>query len=409
VRERRAQRVALPTIRRPDPATEIFLWSRAAIWALAIFSWLMFEPNRHPRAGAWDAPWIHDIGKIVDVWARWDSVWLVRIAEHGYASAAQTAAFYPLYPGLVGALGRALGGHFVLAGVIVSLAAAWGSFKLLQELAERHLGADGARRSVLYLAVFPMSLFLQAVYSESLYLMLTLAAFVLVERGRFAWAGAAGGLALLTRPSAAALLPCLAIFAWRSRDRVRAFAGLALMPLLFVVYPIVLWIQVDDPFAFLHDELDPLWARHLSPFGPLGGIWDGLVAGYWGVVQLASGSNAHQYWTHAHDTTPLRMAALNLEQLAFLALFVWLTVVAWRRFGTPYGLFCALSLAIPLSVPSERWPLLSIPRFGLAVFPFFLALAWIGGRPRVHTAIVAVSSAMLGVAVAQWALWQWVS
>jgi hypothetical protein len=409
VKERRAQRLAVPAARGPGPATEIFLWSRLAIWAAALFSWLMFEPNRHPRAATWDAPWIHDIGKVVDIWARWDSVWFVRIAEHGYGAAEQTAAFYPLYPGAVAVLGRVLGGHFVLAGIVVSLAAAWGSFKLLHELAERHLGADGARRSVLYLAVFPMSLFLQAVYSESLYLLLTLAAFVLAERGRFAWTGVAGGLALLTRPSAAALLPCLAIFAWRSRDRLRAFAGLALMPLLFVVFPIVLWIDAGDPFAFLHAELDPLWTRHFSAFGPLGGTWDGLVAGYWGVVQLASGSNAHQYWVHADATTPLRMAALNLEQLLFLALFAGLTVVAWRRFGTPYGLFCALSLAVPLSVPSERWPLLSIPRFGLAVFPFFLALAWLGGRPRVHTAIVVVSSTMLGVATAQWALWQWVS
>jgi hypothetical protein len=68
-----------------------------------------------------------------------------------------------------------------------------------------------------------------------------------------------------------------------------------------------------------------------------------------------------------------------------------------------------LSLAIPLSYPSERWPLLSLPRFGLVVFPLFMALATIGGRPRVHVAIVSVSSIFLGVAVAQWAVWQWVA
>jgi hypothetical protein len=53
--------------------------------------------------------------------------------------------------------------------------------------------------------------------------------------------------------------------------------------------------------------------------------------------------------------------------------------------------------------------LLSLPRFGLVIFPFFLVLAALGGRPRVHTAIVACSSLLLGVAVVQWALWQWVS
>jgi len=105
----------------------------------------------------------------------------------------------------------------------------------------------------------------------------------------------------------------------------------------------------------------------------------------------------------------MRVAAFNLSMLAFLVLFVVLAVVAWRRFGAPYGLFAALSLSIPLSVPSSRWPLLSIPRFGLVVFPFFLALATLGRLPRAHTAIVAVSSIMLGVAVVEWALWQWVA
>jgi hypothetical protein len=43
------------------------------------------------------------------------------------------------------------------------------------------------------------------------------------------------------------------------------------------------------------------------------------------------------------------------------------------------------------------------------LFPCFLALAAVGGRPRVHTAILVVSSLLLGVATTQWALWQWVA
>jgi hypothetical protein len=109
------------------------------------------------------------------------------------------------------------------------------------------------------------------------------------------------------------------------------------------------------------------------------------------------------------DADPDRVAMVNLQQLAFLVLFALLTVVAWRRFGRPYGLFAALSLAIPLSVPSERWPLLSLPRFGLVVFPFFFALAALGERARVHTPVVVVSALLLGVVCAQWALWQWVA
>jgi hypothetical protein len=105
----------------------------------------------------------------------------------------------------------------------------------------------------------------------------------------------------------------------------------------------------------------------------------------------------------------MRVAAINLECLAALVLFTVLTVIAWQRFGAPYGLFAALSLAFPLCFPSERWPLLSLPRFGLVIFPLFLALASIGGRPRAHIAIVSISSMLLGVTVVQWSLWQWVA
>jgi hypothetical protein len=409
VREPRTARRELRLPPAANPAPEIFLWSRAAIWAAALFALFVFVPNRHPRAARWDDPSLtHDLGAVTDVWARWDSVWFLRIAEHGYSAASGAAsAFYPLYPGAVAVLGRALFGHYVLAGILISLAAALGSFLLLHRIAEERLGADGARRAVLYLAFFPFALFLQAVYSESLYLLLTLAAFTLAERRRFLAAGAVTGLALLTRPTGVALVPALALIAWQERDRLRALASLAVAPVLFAAYPLYLWQAEGDPWAFLRAQR--IWSRHLSPAGPLGGIWDGLRAGWAGIEQLASGSHTHVYWTAVQDTDPIRAATINLENLAFLVLFVALTVIAWRRFGAPYGLFAAVSLAIPLSVPSERWPLLSIPRFGLTIFPFFLALAVIGRRPRAHTAILCVSSLLLGVAVVQWALWQWVA
>jgi hypothetical protein len=405
-------RTRLAELRVPSargPALGLFTWSRVAIWAGALFAWLVFEPNRHPRAGRWDDPSLtRDLGWVTDVWARWDSVWFLRIAEHGYGTASgAAAAFYPLYPLTLAGLGRLFGGHYLLAGILVSLAATLASFQLLYKLAEDRLGAEGARRAVLYLAVFPMSLFLQAVYSESLFLALALGAFFLGERRRWLGAGVATGLAVLTRIAGVALLPALVLMAWRRPERGRALASLAVAPAIFAAYPLYLGLDRGDPFAFT--KAQDFWNRRLSAAGPLGGIWDGLRSGWAGVEQLVSGSHTHRYWTPVQNSDPMRVAAVNLEALAFLVLLVYLTVIAWRRFGAPYGLFCAVSLAIPLSVPSTRWPLLSIPRFGLVLFPCFLALATLGGRPRVHTAILVVSSIMLGVAVTQWALWQWVA
>src|ERR671935_845675 len=238
----------LPVARTRGPVLGLFLWTRAAIWLGAIFAFLWFEPNRHPNAARWDSPLIHDLGYAADVWARWDSVFFIRIAEHGYDKT--SAAFGPLYPGLVAVLGRVFFGHYVLAGIVISLAAALGAFLLLYRLAEERLGASGAVRTVLYLAVFPMALFLQAVYSESLYLLLALAAFAAAERGRFFGAGILSGLTVLTRVAGVALLPALAVLAWRNRDRRRALAGLALAVPVAAIYPLVLWQQVGDPWAF---------------------------------------------------------------------------------------------------------------------------------------------------------------
>ena len=204
-------------------ALDIYLWSRAAIWVAAIFAFFFFEPNRHPNAGRWDTARLHDLGYFTDVWARWDSDFFLRIAQNGYDDA--SAAFHPLYPALIAALGRVFFGHYVLAGLVISLLCCLGSFVLLHSLAEKHLGAEGAVRSVLYLAVFPMALFLQAVYSESLFLLLVLGAFALAERNRFAGAGLVAGLAILTRAAGLALLPALALLAWHHRDRLRALAG----------------------------------------------------------------------------------------------------------------------------------------------------------------------------------------
>ncbi len=413
VRERPPRRVEVqtqaPVVRR-SPVLGVFVWSRIAVWVAALFALLTLSGS-NPQAQRLDDPGLtRDLGAVTDVWAHWDSVWFLRIAERGYERASPNGAataFFPLYPATVQPVGEALFGHYVLAGILVSLAASLAAFFLLHRVAEERLGVDGARRAVLYLAVFPMTFFLLAVYSEALFLLLSIGAFVLADRRRWLPAWSLAGLAILTRPAGLALLPPLLLLAWRSPDRGRALRAFPVAPLLACLYPFYLWREVGDPLAFA--KAQALWHRHLSPAGPLGGVWDGLRAGWAGVEQLASGSHVHRYWPAITDTDPMRVALVNLTSLAFLALFCWLTVIAWRRFGAPYGLFCTLSLALPLSTPSSQWPLQSLPRLGLTVFPFFLALAVIGGRPRVHTAIVGVSAMLLGVFVTQWALWQWVA
>ena len=337
------------------PALRIFLWSRLAIWALAAGTVLLFEDELNPSRGRWDMPRLHELGAAVDVWARWDSNWYLRIAESGYSWPSSTPAFFPGYPLLVAGVGRAL----------------------LYRLVVERVSAHDASRSVLYLALFPTSFFLGAVYGESLFLLLAVATFVLAERGRLGWAAVMSGLALLTRAQGIALLPALAVFAWRSERRARNLALLLVPVAMFLVFPLVLEVWVDHGLAFM--DAQTLWERSLAPLGPLGGLVQAIGEG--------------------DVVGPVLAVAM-----------VALAVLSWRVIGAPYALYALGALAIPMALPSERLGgLYSFPRFALVAFPCLVALAVLGRDRRVHVAAVAVLAAGLAVGVVRWALWYWVA
>ena len=60
--------------------------------------------------------------------------------------------------------------------------------------------------------------------------------------------------------------------------------GLPLVPALFSVFPIALWRQTDDPLGFSHAHR--YWVQHVSPAGPLAGIWAGVHDGGTGLGRL---------------------------------------------------------------------------------------------------------------------------
>jgi len=387
--DRTVLRAAVERLAALSPPLVVFLWSRLLIWATAIYAWVWFVPRpAQPPNSA-------DLGYATEIWARADAGWFISIAQHGYQRNGGEV-FYPLYPLAVGLLGRVFGGYYVTAGIVVSLACCAAAFLLLYKLALAKLGTDGARRTVLYLALFPMSLFFQAVYSESLYLLLCVGAFLLAERRRWLSAGIVTGLAMLTRLAGFALFVPILLLAWRWPERRQALLKLLVAPALASLYPLWLQLQIHAPRSAFTNEAG--WGRHVSPAGPFGGLWHGLLKAGSGVkVLLTSGSGN------------LQGAAHNLEYFAFLVLFLWLGVEAWRRFGAPYGVFVLGSLAIALSAPTVGYPLLSIPRFCLPLFPAFLALAAIGTTARRDRVILVLSSSFLAVAVVDWTVGQWVS
>src|SRR5204862_713102 len=89
----------------------------------------------------------------------------------GYFTKPATS-FFPLYPILIW-LGKHLGGGLSFWGVAISTLSLLGALFFCYRIAEDLYDARVARATVLVLAFFPSAFFLNAVYTESVFLFLT--------------------------------------------------------------------------------------------------------------------------------------------------------------------------------------------------------------------------------------------
>jgi hypothetical protein len=331
---------------------------------------------------------------VLHQWVQWDGEWFADIARHGYDRRG-APAFYPLYPGLERALGALIGGNVRVAGVVLSLLASLICFALLYRLAADLFDSAAGLRTTIYLALFPYALFLQVAYSESLFLCFAISAFLAAERGRYWVSGTLVGLAVLTRPASVALLVGIVVLALQRRRVADAARVVAATIPIALLYPLLLAQQGRSPFAFLHVE--HIWERRTSTYGPIGGAYEGMRAGWAAILQLTFGPDK-PYWNPYHTA---REAFINLSGLIALGVLGLLTLLVFRRLGFAYGIYCTVALAIPLSIPSQPRPLLSLGRFGLALFPAFIALGSLRLGARFHRVLYAISGALL-IGVVYW-------
>jgi len=292
------------------------------------------------------------------------------------------AAVFPLYPALVHGLAWVTG-SILVAGILISLVSSAVAAAVLAELARPLLGPRGARDTVLFLALYPVSFVFCAVYSEALFLALAAGAFLAAQRGRAVLAGLLGGLATGTRLIGLALLPALALLLVQRggsrRERAVRLLPLLLLPAAVGLYAVHLDRELGDALAFSSAQTD--WNRSVSALGPLGGLVDSVQAAGRGTRILLS-----LPYEPGHEH---RVALWNVSHLALLAAVAWLTWVAWRRLGAAHGAYAVATLAIVLSAPVEGFPLVSLPRFVLGDFPLFLALASLtADRPRARDALL---------------------
>ena len=300
-----------------------------AIWLAALFALLTLEPMRNPKAGRWDDPPLtHDLGAVTDVWARWDAVHFLRIAEHGYSTA--EAAFYPLYPGLVAGSAAARSAATTCSRGVARLAARDARRVRAPRAARGGAARRGRRRGgpcSTSRSSRRRSSSRRCTRSRSS----SCSALGRVRRSPSAAAFAERGRRRRARRAHAADRPRARAAAdpasrggvrGGSRRRCRSLAVVSAASLARRRRPVGVRARRRDlapaPLARRAARRD--LGRRCAPDGPAS-------------QQLASGSNAHVYWTavSAADSAPLRTAVLNLELFGFLALFVALTVVAWRR------------------------------------------------------------------------------
>ncbi|TNE84270.1 MAG: hypothetical protein EP330_30155 [Deltaproteobacteria bacterium] len=171
--------------------------------------WLPLEYNRiaatvnNPRSVP-DEP---------DFWFQltsWDVEHYMTLATDGYVAGDPSTAFYPLWPALMQA-GAVVLGDPLLSGMILANLLFFGAVALLHHWACSRMDTDAADRFVLLLAMFPGNVFLTLAYSESLWLFLSAALFVAIDRKHWL---AVAGLAFLLPLTKAVGLVALVPLGW---------------------------------------------------------------------------------------------------------------------------------------------------------------------------------------------------
>lgn len=165
----------------------------------------------------------------------WDGMYYLGIARDGYHAAAVSGAYHdyafaPLYPMLVRVLSAPWPGFAGLVAVVVSNVAFLAALGLLVRLGEPYLGRRRARLAAMILAFFPFAAVFSMAYTESLFLALSLAAFLAAERGSRSWAGVFLALATLARLQGVVLFVPLGLLIL-ARDGWRPHLSLAWLAL----------------------------------------------------------------------------------------------------------------------------------------------------------------------------------
>lgn len=319
----------------------------------------------------------------------WDCRWYGGIITDGYGEAGSprvaNRAFFPLYPGIIWTLHKLTTWDVNLSGYLCStgftIATAW--------VARSWFGSnfDAWRLFAFSLFLGPFSLLLSTLYTESLFILLSLLALNAINRER--WLEAGLWVALLSATRVTGVLMGAAIVAGFILAHVRTggtlrsllpaalrtpglIPALAIAPLGLIGYMTYLHLDAGDALTFV--RVQSLWGRELQ--SPLTAL------------QTALG----QLWSS--DPAQLTAVAAHWALLAGLAP----TALLVLRGHIVEAVFCGCVLLISMSAGSG-----SMLRFVAGLVPFGMMLCELLSKRRaLYLAAYPVATALGFLAAISW-------
>jgi hypothetical protein len=316
----------------------------------------------------------------MNLWSHWDGEHYVLLALGGYLTppANVSPAFFPLYPLLVRSFAELFGGPIsreVLSvwGPLLSILFLPFALFFVYRIALDDWGERVARGTVLALAFFPTAFFLNAAYTESLFLALSAGSVWAIRvRKNLLLACVLAGFASATRNVGVFLVVPL-FYEWtRNIDLFRWRAAyLALVPSGLFAYMGYLWARFGDPFLFYSAQED--WGRRAT--GPLATASRALASAVEGAGRFLDPG----LWA---DPTLGNLAnhlaqAGNLTNLVFFVFALAVLLAGSRDLPLSLTLYGLLLVAPATLFGTAESPLMGTPRYVLVAFPTFVVLGFL--------------------------------
>ena len=331
---------------------------------------------------------------LVQPWFRWDTVHYVGLAVNGYQADLHNTVWPPLYPVLIELIDSVFHNP-TLSALIVANLAAWVFFILLFGYAARFWGDKVARDALLWCAVFPTAFFLTAGYTESVYLVLSLACMWAAREHKWWAAGLTGALAVATRTQGIVL--CLPIFIWMLEDylKTRRFnlvtAGkqvlaMACLPAAFGLHALYVrfGMQTLWPWEALREE----WQISAGP--PWVGLWGNITS----------------FTTRAY-MFDYAVAARVADTILPIVAIVILIMIAKKIPRAELAYAAALVLMF-LSKMTADILTTSVARYLMSVYILFVGLALLVNNKYLKMALFFVFALSQVLLIAVFEMWGWV-